>query len=314
MGVLGICRERALQLAGLARRLPWPPAIPLKAGRPAPAPRPGGALAQREGTLIGLAGAKKRYTVGPVATDVLRGVDLDIRAGELVSIMGASGSGKSTLMNIMGLLDRPTSGSCTVGGRDVSAMSDDELSEIRNRTIGFVFQSFRLLPRLTAWENVALPLTYRSIDGPETRARAESMLGKVGMAEHAEHRPEQLSGGQQQRVAIAKALVQEPKILLADEPIASLDPRNATKVMEALYSINKEYGITILCNLHHLDTARSYCERIIGMTDGQIIFDGASKALTNGKAGEIYGVEGSEEALNEVMDMDEAIAANRVAA
>ena len=268
MGVLGICRKRALQLAGLARRLPWPPAIPSKAGRPAPARRPGGALAQREGTLIGLAGVKKRYTVGPVATEVLRGVDLDIRAGELVSITGASGSGKSTLMNIMGLLDRPTSGSCSVGGRGVSAMSDDELSDIRNRTIGFVFQSFRLLPRLTAWENVALPLTYRGIDGPEARARAKSMLGKVGMAERAEHRPDQLSGGQQQRVAIARALVGSPAVVLADEPTGSLDPETGEEIMRLFAQLNCE-GIAVVVITHDRSVARQ-CTRNARLVNGVI--------------------------------------------
>ena len=181
------------------------------------------------GGMLRLAGIRRSYRVGPVETEILRGVDLEVEAGEWVSVMGPSGSGKTTLMNIVGLLDRPTSGACLLGGRDVSGLRDDELSALRNRHIGFVFQSFHLLAQLTALENVCLPLVYRGAGRPEMRRRAREVLERVGMADRAGHRPDQLSGGQKQRVAIARALVGEPALLLADEPTGALDTDTARR-------------------------------------------------------------------------------------
>ncbi|MDE0202147.1 MAG: ABC transporter ATP-binding protein [Rhodospirillaceae bacterium] len=219
--------------------------------------------------LLGLSRVSKRYSIGPVETAVLKGVDLDVGAGGLLSIMGESGSGKSTLLNIMGLLDRPTEGSVQVAGRDVSAMSDDELSDTRNQSIGFVFQAFRLLPRLTAWENVALPLTYQGIDGAEARERAQAMLHKVAMGNRADHRPDQLSGGQQQRVAIARALVVSPALLLADEPTGALDPNTGREIMQLFRELNGSDGIAVVIITHDRAVARQ-CAGNAELVDGCI--------------------------------------------
>ena len=224
--------------------------------------------------MLSLAGIRKSYRVGPVTTEVLRGVDLEVCAGELVSIMGPSGSGKSTLMNIIGLLDRPTSGACLLDGRDVSGLKDDELSALRNRHIGFVFQSFHLLPRLTALENVCLPLVYRGAGRPEMRRRALAILELVGMAERTGHRPDQLSGGQKQRVAIARALAGEPALLLADEPTGALDTDTAGEVMALLRRLNAERGITILIITHDPSVARE-CMRRTRIQDGKLFEPGA---------------------------------------
>ena len=200
--------------------------------------------------MLKLTDIRRSYRVGPVATEVLRGVDLEVEAGDLMSIMGPSGSGKTTLMNIIGLLDRPTSGACLLDGRDVSGLRDDELSALRNRHIGFVFQSFHLLPQLTALENVCLPLVYRGAGRSEMRRRAREILERVGMADRIGHRPDQLSGGQKQRVAIARALVGEPALLLADEPTGALDTDTADEVMALIRLLNEERGITILIITH----------------------------------------------------------------
>ena len=213
-----------------------------------------------EGALIRLQEVTKTYRVGPVATEVLQGVQLDVRQGDLLSIMGPSGCGKSTLMNIIGLLDRPTTGSYRLGGREVSAMNDDELSDLRNASIGFVFQSFHLLPRLTARENVGLPLTYRGLGDDEIGRRAEAALTKVGMADQAAHRPDQLSGGQQQRVAIARALVGAPSIVLADEPTGALDPDIGEQIMALFCRLNVEEGLTLIIITHDPKVARQ-CAR-----------------------------------------------------
>ena len=221
------------------------------------------------GPLLGLSGIRKRYSVGPVATEVLRGVDLEVNPGDLLAIVGGSGSGKSTLLNIMGLLDRPTEGALTVAGREVSAMDDDELSDIRNLSIGFVFQSFHLLPRMSAWENVALPLAYRGIEAARARERAEKMLDKVAMGDLAEHRPDQLSGGQQQRVAIARALVAAPAMLLADEPTGALDPDTGREIMRVFADLNAGDGVAAVIITHDYGIARQ-CARVVRLVDGGI--------------------------------------------
>ncbi len=220
--------------------------------------------------LLSLSGVRKRYAVGPVETEVLKGVDLEVHAGDLLSIMGASGSGKSTLLNVMGLLDRPTSGSIKVAGRDLSALDDDEISEARNLSIGFVFQSFRLLPLMTAWQNVALPLAYRGLDGASARERAQEMLKRVAMDDKAEHRPDQLSGGQQQRVAIARALVTSPAMLLADEPTGALDLETGDEIMRLFIDLNAARGIAVTIITHDLAVARQ-CALNMRLVDGRLV-------------------------------------------
>jgi len=195
---------------------------------------------------------------------------MNVRSGDLMSIMGPSGSGKTTLMNIIGLLDRPSSGSCVLNDRNISRLKDDELSTLRNRTIGFVFQSFHLLPQLTALENVCLPLVYRGVGRPEMQDRARTLLNHVGMTERAHHRPNQLSGGQKQRVAIARALIGEPALLLADEPTGALDTDTATEVMSLLKTLNAESGVTILIITHDAAIAEQ-CTKQMRIRDGKLI-------------------------------------------
>ena len=200
--------------------------------------------------MVRLRDIRKTYVVGPAPVQVLRGVDLEVKRGDLVSIMGASGSGKSTLMHIIGLLDSPSSGSYALDGREVSAMTDNRRSAIRNASIGFVFQSFHLLPRLTALENVCIPLTYRGTGSGEMRRRARAALERVGMGERAGHKPNELSGGQQQRVAIARALVGAPTIVLADEPTGALDPDTGNDIMDLFVELNREEGTTLIVITH----------------------------------------------------------------
>ena len=204
---------------------------------------------------------RKTYVVGPAPVEVLRGVDLEVDKGDLVSIMGASGSGKSTLMNIIGLLDSPTSGSYALDGREVSAMTDNRRSAIRNSSIGFVFQSFHLLPRLTALENVRVPLSYRGTGSTEMDRRARGALERVGMAERAGHKPNELSGGQQQRVAIARALVGEPAIVLADEPTGALDRATGNDIMDLFVELNGQERTTIIVITHDPEVARRCARR-----------------------------------------------------
>ena len=220
--------------------------------------------------MLHLTDIRRAYRVGPVTTEILRGVDLAVGAGDLMSVMGPSGSGKTTLMNIVGLLDRPTSGRYVLDGRDISKLADDELSALRNAHIGFVFQSFQLLPRLTAVENVSLPLVYRGASRAEMRRRAHAVLERVGMGERAGHRPDQLSGGQKQRVAIARALVAEPAVLLADEPTGALDAGTAREVMALLVRLNAERGVTILIITHDPLIARQ-CARQVRIRDGRLL-------------------------------------------
>jgi putative ABC transport system ATP-binding protein len=228
---------------------------------------PGG----KDEPVIKLEKLTKVYRRGAEEVAALRGIDLHVQAGELCAVMGPSGSGKSTLMNLLGCLDRPTSGSYFLLGRDVAKKSRDELALIRLRTIGFVFQGFNLLPRTSAVENVELPLHYAGASGAERRERALAALERVGLKARADHTPAQLSGGQQQRVAIARALVNHPAVLLADEPTGNLDSRTSLEVMALLQELNRE-GLTILIVTHELDIA-GYAGRRLVIKDGRLRAD-----------------------------------------
>ncbi|HET9830319.1 MAG TPA: ABC transporter ATP-binding protein [Vicinamibacterales bacterium] len=227
--------------------------------------------------LLRVTNLVKTYQVGDVAVRALRGVTLEIEAGEFVAVVGPSGSGKSTFMHILGCLDRPTSGEYWLENRDVSRLNDDDLSAIRNRQIGFVFQGFNLLARTSAVENVELPLLYgpAKIGAAERRKRASAALQAVGLADRAEHHPNQLSGGQQQRVAIARALLNNPSILFADEPTGNLDSRTSVEVMDIFQRLKDERGITIVLITHEQQVAE-YGSRIIAFKDGQIVSDRAN--------------------------------------
>jgi putative ABC transport system ATP-binding protein len=225
--------------------------------------------------VISIRDLVKTYHVGEVTVRALRGANLDVEAGEFVAVTGPSGSGKSTLMHILGCLDRPTSGTYILDGKDVSRMSKDELAIIRNRKIGFVFQGFNLLSRTTALDNVELPMLYNGggkMKAAERHRRAVEALKIVGLGERAHHFPNQLSGGQQQRVAIARALVTQPTILLADEPTGNLDTRTSIEVMDIFQRLNVERGITVLLITHEMDIAE-YGTRLVRFRDGRIQVD-----------------------------------------
>jgi len=225
------------------------------------------------GVAVRLDEVRKTYRTGEVEVHAVRGVSIEIGQGEFVALMGSSGSGKSTLMNILGCLDRPTAGRYFLDGEDVSSLSRDELADVRNRKLGFVFQNFNLLARTSALENVELPLLYseQALTNAQLREKAEQVLAAVGLQGRGDHTPSQLSGGQQQRVAIARALINDPEVLLADEPTGNLDSRTSVEVMEIFQSLN-EKGITIIMVTHEPDIA-SYARRNIVMKDGLVRSD-----------------------------------------
>jgi putative ABC transport system ATP-binding protein len=211
----------------------------------------------------------KTFTMGDVAIHALRGLSVQIARGEVISIMGPSGSGKTTLMNVLGCLDRPTSGKYCFDGESVANLKDEQLAEIRNRKVGFVFQSFNLLPRSTALSNVELPLRYSPPNGRKRRQLAKEALEEVGLGDRITHRPNELSGGQQQRVAIARALVNKPSIVMADEPTGNLDSKSGDEIMELLLRLNKERGTTLIIVTHDPEVAEQ-TQRVIHIRDGMV--------------------------------------------
>lgn len=234
-------------------------------------------------SLIEIRDLTKVYGTGETAVHALRGINLTVQQGEFVAIMGPSGSGKSTLMNILGCLDRPTSGTYVLDGEDVSRLSRNQLAGVRNRKIGFVFQSYNLLPRLTAARNVMLPLLYDSrqrLSDEECYRRAVAALERVGLGDRIHHKPNQLSGGQQQRVAIARALVNNPSIILADEPTGNLDTKSSHEIMALLQELHRQ-GATIVMVTHEPDIG-NYAERVLHLLDGQIASDRPNHARRKG--------------------------------
>lgn len=225
--------------------------------------------------LIDIKDIKRDFQLGNETINVLKGIDLQINKGEYVALMGPSGSGKSTLMNILGCLDTPTSGTYILNNKDVSQMHDDDLAEIRNKEIGFVFQTFNLLPRTTALDNVALPMIYAGYSKSERNERAKEVLTQVGLSDRMDHQPNQLSGGQRQRVAVARALVNNPSIILADEPTGNLDSKTSIEIMNLFNDIHKN-GNTVILVTHEEDIAK-YAHRIIRLKDGMIENDYENK-------------------------------------
>ena len=225
--------------------------------------------------VIKIRDIKRDFPLGQEVVKVLKGIDLDIARGEYVALMGPSGSGKSTLMNILGCLDTATAGTYELNGKDVSNMTEDELAEIRNTEIGFVFQTFNLLPRTTALENVALPMIYAGASKTQRKERAEEVLTDVGLADRMDHKPNQLSGGQRQRVAVGRALVNKPSIILADEPTGNLDSKTSLEIMELFDEIHRQ-GNTVIVVTHEEDIAE-HAHRIIRLIDGMVASDQRTK-------------------------------------
>jgi ABC-type lipoprotein export system ATPase subunit len=223
-------------------------------------------------TIIELRDIRKTYRMGDIMVPVLKGVSMAVARGELVALMGASGSGKSTLMNILGCLDRPDSGIYTLDGEEMSQLSPDQRAMVRNRKLGFIFQSFNLLPRTSALDNVAMPLTYTAghLSEREARRRAAAMLARVGLEDRLDHEPSQLSGGQQQRVAIARALINQPPLLLADEPTGNLDSRTSEEVLAMFQELNRKEGITLIMVTHDAQVADA-AQRVIHIHDGLMV-------------------------------------------
>jgi len=229
-------------------------------------------------SLINITNIKRDFQLGSEIINVLKGIDLNINKGEYVALMGPSGSGKSTLMNLLGCLDTPTSGTYILNGNDVSQMTDDNLAEIRNKEIGFVFQTFNLLPRTTALDNVALPMIYAGYSKSERKERATEVLTQVGLADRMDHEPNQLSGGQRQRVAVARALVNKPSIILADEPTGNLDSKTSVEIMNLFNEIHAN-GNTVILVTHEEDIA-AYAHRIIRLRDGLVESDTLNTEIT----------------------------------
>lgn len=229
-------------------------------------------------SLINITNIKRDFQLGSEVINVLKGIDLNINKGEYVALMGPSGSGKSTLMNLLGCLDTPTSGTYILNGNDVSQMTDDNLAEIRNKEIGFVFQTFNLLPRTTALDNVALPMIYAGYSKSERKERATEVLTQVGLADRMDHEPNQLSGGQRQRVAVARALVNKPSIILADEPTGNLDSKTSVEIMNLFNEIHAN-GNTVILVTHEEDIA-AYAHRIIRLRDGLVESDTLNTEIT----------------------------------
>jgi ABC-type lipoprotein export system ATPase subunit len=234
--------------------------------------------------IIKLRDISKTYYMGTIAVPVLKDVSLTVARGELLALMGTSGSGKSTLMNILGCLDRPTSGEYWLDGQEVSRLSADQRALLRNRKLGFIFQNFNLLPRTSALENVAIPLSYtaESLSEREIRRRAEEMLRRVGLGDRMDHEPSRLSGGQQQRVAIARALINRPPLLFADEPTGNLDSHTSEEVLRTFRQLHQEDGITIIMVTHDADVAR-YAGRVVRIHDGMIVDDASQTAAEPGQ-------------------------------
>ena len=229
-----------------------------------------------DGPIIRMEGIRKVYDTGRIKVEALKGIDLAIRRGEFAAIVGPSGSGKSTLMNLVGCLDTPSGGEYALAGENVAGLSRDALADVRNRRVGFVFQSFNLLPQITALENVEMPMLFGGVAPKERRRRATELLARVGLADRAEHRPTELSGGQMQRVAIARALAMEPDVLLADEPTGNLDSSSGTDIMSLFTELWKQ-GRTLVVITHDMTLARR-TGRIVEMRDGRIVADGAVAA------------------------------------
>ena len=221
--------------------------------------------------IIEIKGLKREFAVGSEIVKALKGIDVSVMKNEYLAMMGPSGSGKSTLMNLLGCLDTPTAGAYNLNGTDVSSLKDDDLAEIRNKEIGFIFQTFNLLPRLTALENVSLPLVYAGYNSEDRKIKAQDVLKKVGLRDRMDHRPNQLSGGQRQRVAVARALVNDPSIILADEPTGNLDSKTSLDIMRLFEEIH-EMGNTLIVVTHEEEVA-SHAHRILRLRDGMVESD-----------------------------------------